>query len=190
MVPGGSRPLVGSAAPEDVYSIQWTHLKSGLRAVPAAARTSEAGGEFDRALGSKTPDSRSVCGIFSSWWRKGFVTGPPAAWSDFQTAPPVKRANPDGTPVRLHDGALIAHVDRELADRLVETGTAESLRRGPRRYLRLRQGISFPPTARGWDIIEFLRKWHGDKRTAAYVAHKDRESDRFRYRPPALKTEK
>jgi hypothetical protein len=52
------------------------------------------------------------------------MTGPPARWPGSQAAPPIKRANPDGIPVRLCDGALIAHVDREIADRLVESGAA------------------------------------------------------------------
>jgi hypothetical protein len=115
------------------------------------------------------------------------VTGPPAARPGFQTAPPIKRANPDGIPVRLYDGTLVAHVNEELADRLLEAGAAESFRRGPRRYLRLRQGVTVPHTVHGWDLIEFLRKWHGDKRARAYVAHKDREFDHFRYQPPVLR---
>jgi len=115
------------------------------------------------------------------------MTGPPAGRPNFEMAPPDKRANSAGTPVRLHDGALVAHVDRELAERLVETGAAEPFRRGPRRYLRLRQGVTVPRTVHGWDLIEFLRKWHGDKRARAYVAHRDRESDHFRYRPPVLR---
>jgi hypothetical protein len=115
------------------------------------------------------------------------VTVPLATRPDLQTAPPVKRANPEGIPVRLYDGTLVAHVNEELADRLLETEAAESFRRGPRRYLRLHHGLTVPRTAHGWDIIEFLRKWHGDKRASAYVAHKDRESDHFRYRPPVLR---
>jgi len=107
------------------------------------------------------------------------MIGPPES----QTAPPIKRAKPDGTPVRLYDGTLVAHVNHELTDRLLETGAAESFRNGSRRYLRLRQGISIPRTARGWDIIEFLREWHGDKRAASYVAHKDRQSECLQYRP-------
>jgi hypothetical protein len=110
------------------------------------------------------------------------VTVTLAVRPDFQTAPPIKRANPDGIPVRLYDGTLVAHVDEEFADRLLEAGAAESFRRGPRRYLRLRQGLIVPRTVRGWDLIESLRKWHGYKRARAYVAHKDRESGRFRYR--------
>lgn len=54
-------------------------------------------------------------------------------------------------------------------------------------------GISIPRTERGWDIIEFLRRWHGDKRSAGYVAHKDRQSERLHYRlpnPAPEKTEK
>jgi hypothetical protein len=112
------------------------------------------------------------------------VIGPSAVRPEPQTAPPIKRANPDGIPLRLFDGALVAHVDQELADRLLETGAAESLRRGPRQYLRLRQGLTVPRSVQGWDIIEFLRKWHGDKRARAYVARKDRESDCLRYRWP------
>jgi hypothetical protein len=115
------------------------------------------------------------------------VTVPPATRPDFQAAPPIKRANPDGTPVRLYDGTLVAHVDEELATRLLETGAAESFRRPPRRYLRLRQGICIPRTVQGWDLIEFLRKWHGDKRARAYVTHKDRESEGLKYRPPVLR---
>ena len=110
------------------------------------------------------------------------MTGPPA--NQFQAAPPTKRAKPDVVPVRLHDGTLVAHADRELEERLLTEGAAESCRRGPRRYLRLRQGISVPRTSRGWDVIEFLRRWHGDKRTAAYVEHKDRQSEALRYVPP------
>ena len=82
------------------------------------------------------------------------------------TAPPSKRANSDGIPVRLSDGALIARVSPELADRLHQSGAAESFRNGSRRYLRLHQGIGVPRTERGWDIIEFLRMWHGDERAA------------------------
>ena len=113
------------------------------------------------------------------------MTGPPVARLEFQTAPPNKRANPDGIPVRLCDGTLIAHVNQELADRLMVAGDAETCRRGPRRYLRLRRGISIPRTERGGDIIELLRRWHGDKRAAAYVAHQDRQSERLQYRPPS-----
>jgi hypothetical protein len=110
------------------------------------------------------------------------VTGPPAVRPGFETAPPVKRANPSGIPVRLHDGTLVAHVSQELEGRLLVASAAESLRRGPRRYLRLRRGISIPRTERGWDIIEFLREWHGDKRAAGYIAHKDRQSERLHER--------
>src|ERR1700686_3770249 len=99
------------------------------------------------------------------------MNAPPFARVGSKTAPPSKRANPDGIPVRLCDGALIAHVNRELADRLVQSGAAESFRNGSRRYLRLRQGIRIPRTERGWDIIEFLRRWHGDKRADGYIAH-------------------
>ena len=100
------------------------------------------------------------------------------------TAPPIKRANPDRIPVRLHDGSLVAHVHGEVGDRLMAAGIAESFRSGPRRYLRLQQGIHVPRTERGWDIIEFLRRWHGDKRAAAYVEHNDRQSEALRYVPP------
>jgi hypothetical protein len=115
------------------------------------------------------------------------VTGPPAVRPGFQTAPPIKRANPDGTPVRLHDGTLVAHVDQDLIEKLLETGDAESCRSGRRRYLRLREGISVPRTVPGWEIMEFLRKWHGDKRARAYVEHKERQAERFRYRPQVLR---
>jgi hypothetical protein len=118
------------------------------------------------------------------------VTGPPATWSESQTAPPIKRANPDGIPVRLSNGALVAHVIPEIADRLLEAGAAESFRSGSRRYLRLRHGISIPRTERGWDIIEFLRMWHGDMRAAGYVAHKDRQSERLQYQPPSSAPER
>ena len=111
------------------------------------------------------------------------MTGPPTARSETQPAPPSKRANSGGIPVRLHDGSLVTHVDCELADQIVEAGAAEACRRGPRRYLRLRRGIALPRTDHGWEVIEFLRKWHGDKRAAEYVAHKDRQSERLRYLP-------
>jgi len=111
------------------------------------------------------------------------MTGPPATRPDLPTAPPSKRANPSGIPVRLYDGTLIAHVNSDLANEIVEAGAAEAFRRGSRRYLRLRQGIRVPRTERGWDIIECLRKWHGDKRAADYVAHKDNQSERLKYRP-------
>jgi hypothetical protein len=88
--------------------------------------------------------------------------------------------------VRLHDGALIAHLEQGLADKLVEGGAAEAFRSGPRLYLRLRQGINVQRTVRGWDVIEFLRMWHGDKKAAAYVAYKDRLSEMLPYRPPSL----
>jgi hypothetical protein len=117
------------------------------------------------------------------------MNGAPAARPEVQTAPPIKRANPDGIPVRLYDGPLIAHVNQELADRLVVAGDAEACRSGPRQW-RLRRGINIPRTDRGWDIIEFLRVWHGDKRAAAYVAHKDRQSERLQYRPPSPAPEK
>ena len=113
------------------------------------------------------------------------MTRPPATLPGTQAAPPTKRANPGGIPVRLYDGTLIAHVNRKLADRLLAAGDAEAFRRGPRRYLRLRQGICIPRTERGWGIIEFLRKWHGDKRASGYVSHKDRQSERLRYQPPS-----
>jgi hypothetical protein len=103
----------------------------------------------------------------------------PAVRPDDETAPPTKRANSDGIPVRLYDGALVAHINSELADRLLETGAAEAFRHGPRRYLRLRLGIRIPRTERGWDIMELLRRWYGDKRAAEYVAHKDRQSERL-----------
>ena len=110
------------------------------------------------------------------------MKAPPAARPEYETAPPPKRARPDGIPVRLYDGALVAHLNRELADRLLETGAAEAFRHGPRRYLRLRLGIRIPRTERGWDIIEFLRRWHGDERARVYIAHWDRESERLHYR--------
>jgi hypothetical protein len=113
------------------------------------------------------------------------VTGPPATGSEFRAAPPIKRADPDGIPVRLYAGTLIAHVNQELAERLMAAGDAEACRSGTRRYLRLRRGISISRTERGWDIIEGLRTWHGDKRAAGYVAHKDRQSERLRYQPPS-----
>ncbi len=112
------------------------------------------------------------------------MTGPPGASALTRTAPPVQRAKPKGIPVRLNDGALVAHVNQALADRLVADGAAETFRNGARRYLRLRRGIYIPLTVHGWDVIEFLRWCHGDKKTAAYVAHKDRESENLRFRPP------
>jgi hypothetical protein len=39
-------------------------------------------------------------------------------------------------------------------------------------------------TTKGWDLIESLRRWHGDKRASAYVEHKDRQSESLRYEPP------
>jgi hypothetical protein len=33
--------------------------------------------------------------------------------------------------------------------------------------------------------MEFLRGWHGDKRAAAYVEHKDRDSERVRWQGPS-----
>jgi hypothetical protein len=113
------------------------------------------------------------------------MTGPPAARPGCQKAPPSKRANPGGIPVRSHAGALVAHIPQDLADRLIECAAAEAFRSGPRRYLRLRQGINVQRTVRGWDVIEFLRMWHGDKKAAGYVAHKDRLSERLPYRPPS-----
>jgi hypothetical protein len=110
------------------------------------------------------------------------MTGPPNKAS--QTAPPVKRAKPDGIPVRLDDGTLIAHANPELEQLLLSEGAAEAFRRGARRYLRLRPGIHVPRTARGWDLMEFLRRWHGDKKAAAYVEHKDRQSGNVRYKRP------
>jgi hypothetical protein len=118
------------------------------------------------------------------------MNGPPADRPEPQTAPPAKRANPNAIPVRHYDGALIAHISQELADEIVATGEAQPFRKGPRRYLRLRQGISIPRTDRGWEIIEFIRRWQGDKRAAGYVAHKDQQSERLRYRPPSPATER
>jgi hypothetical protein len=112
------------------------------------------------------------------------MTGPPTLRPDFETAPPIKRVNPDGIPVRLYDGALIAHVNQGLVDELLAAGDAEECRRGPRRYLRLRQGIHIPQTERGWDIIESLRMQLGDKEAATYVARFDRRAKRLRYQPP------
>jgi hypothetical protein len=112
------------------------------------------------------------------------MKAPPAKRPEHETAPPIKRANPDGIAVRLYDGTLVAHVNAELADRIIVAGDAEACRSGSRRYLRLRQDISVPRTERGWKIIEFLRSWHGDKWAAGYVAHKDRQSERLRYQPP------
>ena len=98
-------------------------------------------------------------------------------------APPTKRANSDGIPVRQFGGELIAHVGIELADRLLQSGAAESFRNGSRRYLRLDQGINIPRGQRGWGVIEFLRRLLGDKRAAGYVAHIDRQSERLVYQP-------
>ena len=112
------------------------------------------------------------------------MTGSPATRPEFQAAPPTKRANSDGIPVRLHDGPLIAHISQELADAIVTAGDAQAFRRGPRRYVRLRQGISVPRPEGGWEIIEYLRRWHGDKRAAGYIGHMDRQSERLRYQPP------
>src|SRR5580693_1530740 len=116
-------------------------------------------------------------------WRNP-VTGPPAARPGCETAPPIKRADPAGIPVRLHDGALVAHIPEQLADELTEAGVAEACRRGPRRYLRLCQGIQIPPTLRGWDIIEALRMRLGDKKAAGYVARFDRRAEGLRYQLP------
>ena len=110
------------------------------------------------------------------------MTGPPGRV--MEAAPPDKRAKPDGIPVRLHDGTLVAHANQGLEDKLLTAGVAESFRRGPRRYLRLRQGISIPRTPKGWDLMEFLRRWQGDRRAAAYIQHKDRQSETLRYQPP------
>jgi len=112
------------------------------------------------------------------------MTGPPVARLACETAPPIKRADPDGIPVRLHDGTLVAHITQQLADELTEAGEAEACRRGPRRYLRLRQGIHIPPRLRGWDIIEALRVRLGDKKAAGYVARFDRRAKGLRYQPP------
>lgn len=114
------------------------------------------------------------------------MIGPPAMRPGTQAAPPTKRAKPSGTPVRLDDGSLVAHVNDELAEGLLQAGAAEAFRLGPRRYLRLRSGITIPRTERGWDIIEFLRRWHGDKKAAHYVAYKDRQSERLPYRSGLL----
>jgi hypothetical protein len=114
------------------------------------------------------------------------MTGPPD--KQFQAAPPIKRAKPDGIPVRQYDGTLIAHANQELEDKLFAAGAVESFRRGPRRYLRLRQGICVPCTTKGWDIIESIRLWHGDRRAAAYVEHKDRQPESHRYEPPTRHT--
>ncbi len=113
------------------------------------------------------------------------MSGPPAAGPELKAAPPTKRANTDGVPVRLYDGTLVAHVNQEFAGRLMAAGDAEAFRAGPRRYLRLRRGINVPRTVHGWDVIEFLRMWHGDKKAAGYIAHKDRQSESLPYRPPS-----
>ena|ERR1700682_3397793 len=117
------------------------------------------------------------------------MTGPPAKRLGTQTAPPTKRANPDRIPVRSYDGALVAHAMENLAETLMAVGAAESFRNGSRRYLRLRQGIHIPRTAKGWDMMEFLRRWHGDKKAAAYVEHKDRRSENLRYQPPGRRSQ-
>ena len=111
------------------------------------------------------------------------VIVPPAPVPEYETAPPIKRANPDGIPVRLYDGTLVAFVSYDLAEKLKTAEAAETFRRGSRRYLRLHRGITVPRTPRGWDVIELVRKWHGDERTAEYVAHKDRQSERLKYSP-------
>lgn len=92
--------------------------------------------------------------------------------------------------MRLYDGDLVAHADPELADRLIASGDAESFRRGPRRYLRLRRGIHVPRTVHGWDVIEYLRWYNGDRRTAQYVAHSDHQSERLRYQSPSQPSQK
>jgi hypothetical protein len=77
-------------------------------------------------------------------------------------------------------------INRELP--IAEVARALDLRfdgASKRRYLRLRPGIQVPRTEGGWDIIEFLRRWHGDKKAAGYVAHFDRQSEKLRYRPPS-----
>lgn len=112
------------------------------------------------------------------------MTGPPAG-PESKAAPPAKRANPDGIPVRQHNGELVAHIDPGFANRLIAAGAAEAFRRGPRRYLRLRRGIVVPRNEHGWSVIEMLRKWHGDRKAAEYVAHKDRRSESVRYRKPS-----
>lgn len=113
------------------------------------------------------------------------MTGPPASGPVLIAAPPIKRANLGRIPVRLQDGTLIAHTSQEVADRLIIVGAAEAFRTGCRRYVRLRRGVHVPRTEHGWDVIEFLRMWHGDKRASGYVAHKDRQSERLRFRPPS-----
>ena len=118
------------------------------------------------------------------------MIGPPDSRQEHQTAPPLKRANPDGVPVRQDDGTLVAHVSPALAERLLAIGAAEALRRGPRRYLRLRQGINVERSEGGWDVMEFLRKWRGDSRAARYVAHKDRQSERLLFQPPIRKEDR
>ena len=85
--------------------------------------------------------------------------------------------------MRLHDGSLIAHVDQDLGDRLLAAGV-HSFRSGSRRYLRLPEGITIPRTERGWGVIEYLRRWLGDRAAASYMAHEDRQSERLRCEPP------
>ena len=51
---------------------------------------------------------------------------PLAPMRDLQTAPPTKRANFPGIPVRQYDGALVAHANAALADRLMAAGAAET----------------------------------------------------------------
>lgn len=83
---------------------------------------------------------------------------PPGRGPSAKSAPPAKRAKPSVVPVRVYDGALVAHVNQDLADRLLDVGVADGFRRGPRYYVRLRQGIRIPQTEPGWDIIEVLRQ--------------------------------
>jgi hypothetical protein len=104
--------------------------------------------------------------------------------AEFNAAPPSKRANPEGTPVRLYDGSLVAHVNQELDARLIECGAAEAFRKRPRRYLRLRRGIGVERTGGGWDVVEFIRKFQGDTKAAAYIGHKDRLSERLVFQSP------
>jgi hypothetical protein len=113
------------------------------------------------------------------------MTGPPGRGPATKSAPPTKRADMGRIPVRLHDGALIANVHRDMAERLLDAGVADGFCRGPRYYVRLRQGITIPQTESCWDIIEFLRQWHGDKKAAGYLAHRDLQSEHLRYEPPS-----
>jgi len=69
--------------------------------------------------------------------------------SDLQAhpAPLAKRANVQTIPVRLHGGALVAHVDADRADTFVEAGAALWVRQmSQRRYIRLGQGITITRT--------------------------------------------